>query len=140
VFLFRNHFNKKNYKGSHELYNDHSYLGTDKIQTYKKSHCDRGLMLGKDKVLWKTNSVHNKHNLYYKRRHTRSCKKSDDIWPSNNIGSRPNFPSLQPCSRGDPTAGFFFKQIIKTTVFIWFPEYLHMRLTRSNALSKHPIW
>ena len=63
-------------------------------------------MLGKDKVLCKTNSVHNKHNLYYKRRHTRSCKKSDDIWPSNNIGSRPNFPSLQPCSRGDPTAGF----------------------------------
>ena len=35
-----------------------------------------------------------------------SCKKSDDIWPSNNIGSRPNFPSLQPCSRCDPTAGF----------------------------------
>jgi hypothetical protein len=34
----------------------------------------------------------------------------------------------------------FFKQIIKTTVFIWFPKYLHVRLTRSNALSKHPIW
>jgi hypothetical protein len=34
----------------------------------------------------------------------------------------------------------FFKQIIETTVFVWFPEYLHMRLTRSNALSKHPIW
>jgi hypothetical protein len=36
VFLFMNHFNKKNYKGSHEMYNAHSYLGTDKIQTYKK--------------------------------------------------------------------------------------------------------
>ena len=31
-----NHFNKKKYKGSHEMYNAHSYLGTDKIQTYKK--------------------------------------------------------------------------------------------------------
>jgi hypothetical protein len=30
-----NHFNKKNYKGSHEMYNARSYLGTDKIQTYK---------------------------------------------------------------------------------------------------------
>jgi hypothetical protein len=38
--------------------------------------------------------------------HTRSCKKSDDIWSSNNISSRPNFPSFQPCSKGDPTAGF----------------------------------
>jgi hypothetical protein len=28
VFLFMNHFNKKNYKGSH---------GTDKIQTYKNT-------------------------------------------------------------------------------------------------------
>ena len=36
VFLFMNHFNKKNYNGSHELYNAHSYLVTDKIQTYKK--------------------------------------------------------------------------------------------------------
>jgi 5-bromo-4-chloroindolyl phosphate hydrolysis protein len=27
----------------------------------------RGLMLGKDKVLCRTNSVQNKHNLYYKR-------------------------------------------------------------------------
>ena len=36
VFLFMNHFNKKNYKGSHEMYNAHSYLGTDKTQTYKK--------------------------------------------------------------------------------------------------------
>jgi hypothetical protein len=27
---------KKNYKGSPEMYNAHSYLGTDKIQTYKK--------------------------------------------------------------------------------------------------------
>jgi hypothetical protein len=43
------------------------------------------------------------------RLHTRSCKKSDDIWPSNNIGSIPNFPSLQPCSSS------FFKQIMKTT-------------------------
>jgi hypothetical protein len=34
-----NHFNKKkkNYKGSHEMYNAHSYLGTDKIQTYKNT-------------------------------------------------------------------------------------------------------
>ena len=39
VFLFMNHFNKKNYKGSHEMYNAHSYLGTDKIQTYKKYLC-----------------------------------------------------------------------------------------------------
>ena len=31
-----NHFNKKKYKGSHEMYNAHSYLVTDKIQTYKK--------------------------------------------------------------------------------------------------------
>ena len=38
--------------------------------------------------------------------HTRSCKKSDDIWSSNNISSRPNFPSFQPCPKGDPTAGF----------------------------------
>ena len=38
--------------------------------------------------------------------HTRSCKKSDDIWSSNNISSRPNFQSFQPCSKGDPTAGF----------------------------------
>jgi hypothetical protein len=38
--------------------------------------------------------------------HTRSCKKSDDIWSSNNISSRPNFPSFQPCSKGEPTAGF----------------------------------
>ena len=37
VFLFMNHFNKKNYKGSHEMYNAHSYLGTDKIQTYKNT-------------------------------------------------------------------------------------------------------
>jgi hypothetical protein len=27
---------KKNYKGSHEMYNAHSYLVTDKIQTYNK--------------------------------------------------------------------------------------------------------
>ena len=39
VFLFMNHFNKKNYKGSHEMYNVHSYIGTDKIQTYKKNTC-----------------------------------------------------------------------------------------------------
>ena len=33
-----NHFNKKkNYKGSHEMYNAHSYLRTDKIQTYKNT-------------------------------------------------------------------------------------------------------
>jgi hypothetical protein len=32
-----NQFNKKNYKGSHEMYNDRSYLGTDKIQTYKNT-------------------------------------------------------------------------------------------------------
>jgi hypothetical protein len=38
--------------------------------------------------------------------HARSCKKSDDIWSSNNTSSRPNFPSVQPCSKGDPTAGF----------------------------------
>ena len=38
--------------------------------------------------------------------HTRSCKKSDDIWSSKNISSRPNFQSFQPCSKGDPTAGF----------------------------------
>ena len=31
-----NHFNKKNNEGSHEMYNAHSYLGTDKIQIYKK--------------------------------------------------------------------------------------------------------
>ena len=37
VFLFMNQFNKKNYKGSHEMYNDRSYLGTDKIQTYKNT-------------------------------------------------------------------------------------------------------
>jgi hypothetical protein len=30
---------KKNYKGSHEMYNAHSYLGTDKIQTCKKYLC-----------------------------------------------------------------------------------------------------
>ena len=36
VFLFMNHFNKKNNKGSREMYNAHSYLGTDKIQTCKK--------------------------------------------------------------------------------------------------------
>jgi hypothetical protein len=36
VFLFMNHFNKKNYKGSHEMYNADRYLGTDKIQTCKK--------------------------------------------------------------------------------------------------------
>jgi hypothetical protein len=30
---------KKNYKGSHEMYNAHSYLETDKIQTYKKNTC-----------------------------------------------------------------------------------------------------
>jgi hypothetical protein len=51
VFLFMNHFNKKIYKGSPEMY----------------KHCDRGLMLGKDKVLCRTNSVKNKHSLYYKR-------------------------------------------------------------------------
>ena len=33
-----NHFNKKkNYNGSHEMYNAHSYLGTDKIQSYKNT-------------------------------------------------------------------------------------------------------
>ena len=31
---------------------------------------------------------------------------SDDIWSSSNISSRPNFQSFQPCSKGDPTAGF----------------------------------
>ena len=30
-----NHFNKETYKGSHEMYNAHTYLGTGKIQTYK---------------------------------------------------------------------------------------------------------
>ena len=34
-----NHFNKKKCKGSHEMYNAHSYLVTDKIQTYKKNTC-----------------------------------------------------------------------------------------------------
>ena len=34
VFLFMNHFNKKKL---HEMYNAHSYLGTDKIQTYKNT-------------------------------------------------------------------------------------------------------
>jgi hypothetical protein len=29
----------KNYKGSHEMHNAHSYLGTDKMQTYKKYLC-----------------------------------------------------------------------------------------------------
>ena len=77
-------------------------------------------MLGKDKVLCKTNFVHNKHNLYYKRRHTRSYKKSDDISPSNNIGSRPNFPSLQPCSRGDPTADFGICAI--NHIFVWYED------------------
>ena len=52
--------------------------------------------------------------------HTRSCKKSDDIWPSNNIGSRPNFPSLQPCSRGDPTAGFGICAI--NHIFVWYED------------------
>jgi hypothetical protein len=28
---------KKNYKGPHEMYNAHSYLGADKIQTYKNT-------------------------------------------------------------------------------------------------------
>ena len=37
VFLFMNHYIKKTYKGSHEMYNAHSYLGTDKIQTYKNT-------------------------------------------------------------------------------------------------------
>ena len=33
-----NQFNKKkNYKGTHEMYNDRNYLGTDKIQTYKNT-------------------------------------------------------------------------------------------------------
>ena len=42
VFLFMNHFNKKkNYKGSHEMCNAHSYLGTDKIQTYKTTSVGR---------------------------------------------------------------------------------------------------
>ena len=66
-------------------------------------------MLGKDKVLCKTNSVQNKHKHFLQTDlpfHTRSCKKSDDIWSSNNISSRPNFQSFQPCSKGDPTAGF----------------------------------
>ena len=52
--------------------------------------------------------------------HTRSCKTSDDIWPSNNIGSRPNFPSLQPCSRGDPTAGFGICAI--NHIFVWYED------------------
>ena len=32
-----NHYIKKTYKDSHEMYNAHSYLGTDKIQTYKNT-------------------------------------------------------------------------------------------------------
>ena len=44
-----NHFNKKNYKGSHEMYNAHSYLGTDKIQTYKKIP-----VLGESGMFWFT--------------------------------------------------------------------------------------
>ena len=52
--------------------------------------------------------------------HTRSCKKSDDIWPSNNIGSRPNFPSFQPCSRGYPTAGFGICAF--NHFFVWYED------------------
>ena len=56
-----NHFNKKNYKGSHEMYNAHSYLGTDKIQTYKKIP-----VLGESGMFWFTsvvsNSIYTKYN------------------------------------------------------------------------------
>ena len=52
--------------------------------------------------------------------HTRSCKKSDDSWPSNNIGSRPNFPSFQPCARGDPTAGFGIYAF--NHIFVWYED------------------
>ena len=41
VFLFMNHFNKKNYKGSHEMYNAHSYLGTDKYRLIKNNYVGR---------------------------------------------------------------------------------------------------
>jgi hypothetical protein len=56
-----NHFNKKTYKGSHEMYNAHSYLGTDKIQTYKKIPVS-----GESGMLWFTsvvsNSIYTKYN------------------------------------------------------------------------------
>jgi hypothetical protein len=34
--------------------------------------------------------------------HTKSWRKSEDIWPSNKTDSRLNFPSFQPYWRGDP--------------------------------------
>ena len=66
-------------------------------------------------------SVQNKHNLYYKRifrciRGPAKCQMTFD-----NIGSRPNFrPSLQPCSRGDPTAGFGICAI--NHIFAWYED------------------
>jgi hypothetical protein len=77
-------------------------------------------MLGKDKVMCRTNSVQNKHNLYYKRIFLCMCKKSDDIWPSNNIESRPTCPSFQPCSRCYPTAGFGICAF--NHIFVWYED------------------
>ena len=55
-----NHFNKKNYKGSHEMYKAHSYLGTDKIQTYKNTCVGRiGYVLIYFLV---SNSIYTKYN------------------------------------------------------------------------------
>ena len=77
-------------------------------------------MLGKDKVMCRTNSVQNKHSLYYKRIFLCMCKKSDDIWPSNNIESRPTCPSFQPCSRCYPTAGFGICAF--NHIFVWYED------------------
>ena len=43
-------------------------------------------------------------------------RKSDDIWPSNKTGSRPNFPSFQPYWRYDPITALASRAFIQIFV------------------------
>ena len=68
-------------------------------------------MLGKDKVLCRTNSVQNKHSLYYKRIFLCMCirgpAKSQMTFDLQTILVQDQtFHLFNTCSKGDPTAGF----------------------------------
>jgi hypothetical protein len=62
-------------------------------------------MLGKDKVLCRTHSVQNKHNLYYKRIFLCMCIRG---------------PAKGPCSRSYPTAGFGICAF--NHIFVWYED------------------
>jgi hypothetical protein len=73
--------------------------------------------------------------------HTRSCKKSDDIWSSNNISSRPNFPSP------NLIIGFRITMVNETCIFCGFKRskclkvcfYLWITLIKKNYKDSHEM-